>query len=112
MKASVAGLIYIYCPGEEGHDTHKILFVDSCREKGLLDHSRSYSTSARDDSRKNTAGKLLLCESKTEHNADKNKSTGWCKRIGCLIFIGHFPLGQKSPIISGSFAPKGPLGEI
>jgi hypothetical protein len=55
------------------HDTHKILFVDSSPEKGFLVHSRSYSASAR-DSRKNKAGKLLLCESKTEHNADKNKS--------------------------------------
>ena len=30
--------------------------------------------------------------------------TGWRRRIGWLIFIGHFP--KKSPMIRGSFAKK------
>jgi len=29
-------------------------------------------------------------------------TTEWCRDIGCLVFIGHFPL--KSPVICGSFA--------
>ena len=40
------------------------------------------------------------------HEPVHTRATGSPQRY-CLIFIGHFPLGQKSPIISGSLAPKG-----
>jgi len=30
--------------------------------------------------------------------------SGWCRDVGCLIFIGHF--SQKSPKISGSFGQR------
>jgi len=34
----------------------------------------------------------------------ENWATGWQRRIGCLMFIGHFL--QKHPKINGSFAER------